>query len=51
MTNKNSILLILLLIAVVSIAATTKKKTKAGPLILTLDPGEFLPDNYNEYQD
>ena len=51
MTKKNSTILVLLLIAVVTIAATKKKKTKAGPLILTLDPGEYLPDYYNEYQD
>jgi lipopolysaccharide export system protein LptC len=45
---KKSNLIILLVIAAVTIAWTTSKKRKAGPLILKLDEGEFLPDQPNE---
>lgn len=41
---KKSNIIILLVIAAITIAWTTSKKRKAGPLILELDEGEFLPD-------
>ena len=41
---KKSNLLILLVLGVIAIAWTAKK-TKAGPLILELDKGEYLPDS------
>jgi hypothetical protein len=42
---KKSNLLILLVLGALAIAWTTAKKRKAGPLILELDEGEYLPDD------
>jgi hypothetical protein len=47
-SKKNSMkkenLYILLFLGAIALAWTTRKKTKAGPLILELDEGEYLPD-------
>jgi hypothetical protein len=49
--KENAILLILLVIGLYSF--TLPKKLKGSIIVEPLDPGEFLPDDYNvpDYQD
>ena len=51
MKKENAILLILLVIGLYSF--TLPKKLKGSIIVEPLDPGEFLPDDYNvpDYQD
>lgn len=42
---KKSNLIIFLVLGALALAWTTAKKRKAGPLILELDEGEYLPDS------
>jgi hypothetical protein len=49
--KENAILLILLVIGLYSF--TIQKKLKGSIIVEPLDPGEYLPDDYNvpDYQD
>ena len=51
--NKNLILIIALIVGIVGVAFMPPKKLKGSVKAEPLDPGEFLPDNYNvpDYQD
>lgn len=51
--NKDLILLIALIVGIVSISFMPPKKLKGSIIIEPLDPGEYLPDDYNvpDYQD
>ena len=51
--NKELILIIALIVGIVGIAFMPPKKLKGSVKAEPLDPGEYLPDDYNvpDYQD
>ena len=51
--NKDLILIIALIVGIVGVAFMPPKKLKGSVKAEPLDPGEYLPDDYNvpDYQD